>query len=91
VDEGFYDFHDVAQAIAELDLVISCDTAVANLAGAMGKETWVLVPYSADWRWMATGESTLWYPSVKVYRQGEDRTWGPVIEKVKQDLLERLK
>lgn len=88
--QDFEDMADTAEAINELDLVISCDTSVANLAGAMGKETWVLVPYSPDWRWMADGDSTIWYPSVKVYRQGEDRKWGPVIERVKHDLLERL-
>jgi tetratricopeptide (TPR) repeat protein len=85
---NYQDFRSLSAMIETLDLVITCDTAVANLAGAMGARVWVLVPYAADWRWMADGESTLWYPSAKVYRQEEDRCWEPVIQRVKQDLLE---
>lgn len=69
-----------------VNLVITVDTAVANLAGAMGMPTWVLVPYACDWRWGESGETTPWYPSVRVFRQGEDRRWEPVIKRVAQEL-----
>jgi len=68
------------------DLIITVDTLTANLAGAMGRPTWVLVPYVCDWRWMFEGEKTPWYPSVRVFRQGVDRRWEPVIEKVCEEL-----
>ena len=77
---------DLEGVIAQQDLIITVDTLTANLAGAMGVPTWVLVPYVCDWRWMFEGESTPWYPSVRVFRQGEDRRWEPVIEKVCEEL-----
>jgi len=77
---------DLEGAIAQQDLIITVDTLTANLAGAMGVPTWVLVPYVCDWRWMFEGERTPWYPSVRVFRQGADRRWEPVIEKVVEEL-----
>lgn len=79
---GAKDFLDTAAIIAGLDLVISVDTAVAHLAGAMGKPVWVLLPYVADWRWMAGGETTPWYPTARLFRQGPDRAWAPVVDAV---------
>lgn len=77
---------DLAEEIDCQDLIITVDTLTANLAGAMGKPTWVLVPYTCDWRWTFEGEKTPWYPSVRVFRQGEDRRWEPVIERVVEEL-----
>ena len=77
---------DLSEIISGQDLIITVDTLTANLAGAMGVPTWVLVPYVCDWRWMFEGERTPWYPSVRVFRQGEDRRWEPVIEKVCEEL-----
>ena len=84
--EDIKDVEDLAEQISRQDLIITVDTLTANLAGAMGVPTWVLVPYVCDWRWMFEGESTPWYPSVRVFRQGEDRRWEPVIEKVCEEL-----
>ena len=80
-DTGAKDFQDTADLIAGLDLVISVDTAVAHLAGAMGKPVWVLVPFVADWRWPER-EPNPWYPSARVLRQGEDLDWAPVVDLV---------
>ena len=84
--EEIENVEDLAEIISGQDLIITVDTLTANLAGAMGVPTWVLVPYVCDWRWMFEGERTPWYPSVRVFRQGEDRRWEPVIEKVCEEL-----
>ncbi|MEW5685097.1 MAG: tetratricopeptide repeat protein [Pseudomonadota bacterium] len=82
---GAKDFQDTADLIAGLDLVISVDTAVAHLAGAMGKRVWVLVPYVADWRWPER-ELNPWYPTARVLRQGADLDWDPVVAGVEADV-----
>lgn len=84
--EEIENVEDLANIISGQDLIITVDTLTANLAGAMGRPTWVLVPYVCDWRWMFEGEKTPWYPSVRVFRQGADRRWEPVIEKVCEEL-----
>ncbi|PZQ62494.1 MAG: hypothetical protein DI570_10570 [Phenylobacterium zucineum] len=84
-DTGAKDFQDTADLIAGLDLVISVDTAVAHLAGAMGKRAWVLVPFVADWRWPER-ETNPWYPTARVLRQGADLDWDPVVAGVEADV-----
>jgi Flp pilus assembly protein TadD len=79
-------FSDTAEVIAKLDLVISVDTAVAHLAGAMGKKTWVLLASVADWRWFVDREDSAWYPTMKLYRQKVRGEWGEVIQRVARDL-----
>jgi protein O-GlcNAc transferase len=76
------DFADTAGVLAHLDLLITVDTAVAHLAGAMGKAVWILIPFIADWRWGMQRNTTSWYPSVRLFRQTERREWGPVIERI---------
>jgi hypothetical protein len=80
------DFDDTAAIIANLDLVISVDTSVVHLAGAMGKPVWLLSRKDACWRWLQNREDSPWYPSVRVYGQTEIGDWDSVIERVKQDL-----
>jgi hypothetical protein len=80
---------DTAYYIAQADLVITVETAVAHLAGAMGKPVWVLVPYNADWRWGRDehwGERSLWYPTARLFRQPVLGDWKSVIEKVSSEL-----
>jgi hypothetical protein len=73
------DFADTAAVIASLDLVISIDSAVAHLAGALDKPCWLLLPdYQCDWRWLAEGERTPWYPSLRLFRQPRGGGWAPV-------------
>lgn len=77
------DFLDTAAALSHLDLVITVDTSVAHLAGAMGKRTWVLVPFSPiDWRWEIRRSDDLWYPTVRLFRQREPGDWATVVDDV---------
>jgi hypothetical protein len=69
------DFADTAALISNLDLIISVDTAMAHLAGAMGKPVWVLLPYAPDWRWLMQGEQTPWYPTMRLFRQPIAGDW----------------
>jgi len=80
------DFYQTACAIKELDLVITSDTSVAHLAGAMGKEVWVLLLKKADWRWGLESEDTLWYPSMRLFRQEVDGEWESVFENIFREL-----
>jgi len=80
------DYHQTAAAIANLDVVISVDTSVAHLAGAMGRTVWTLLPYIPDWRWGLEGDSTPWYPTMRLFRQGAERSWVPVLEEVREAL-----
>lgn len=81
-------FEDTATILAGLDLVISCDTALVHLAGAMGIPCWVALPFNPDWRWRVQGESTVWYDSLKLYRQSERDNWEDVFKKIAGDLRE---
>ena len=80
------DFADTAAVLALVDLVITVDTSVAHLAGAMGRPVWILLPFSPDWRWTLEGESSRWYPSARLFRQPVLGDWGSVIERVCREL-----
>jgi hypothetical protein len=80
------DFADTAALIENLDLVITVDTAVAHLAGAMGKPVWVLVTYVADWRWMRDRSDSPWYPTMRLFRQPRPGDWKTPIERVVQEV-----
>lgn len=77
-----HDFNHTAAAIAHLDWVITVDTAVAHLAGGMGKPVWTLLYFPPDWRWQRDGEATPWYPSMRLFRQDIDCAWEPVLARV---------
>jgi tetratricopeptide (TPR) repeat protein len=79
-------FTDTAAAIALADLVISADTAVAHLAGAMGRPLWVLIPFQPDWRWTLDGETSPWYPTARLFRQSSLGDWDGVIARVAAEL-----
>ena len=80
------DFADTAAVLALADLVISVDSAVAHLAGAMGRPVWILLPFSPDWRWMLAREDSPWYPSAKLFRQPAIGDWESVIARVRAAL-----
>lgn len=75
-----------AALIEQLDLVIAVDTAVAHLAAAMGKPTWILLCQNADWRWHLAGETSDWYPTAQLFRQSDASGWSPVVKRVHQAL-----
>ena len=82
----FADFADTAAAIAALDAVISVDTAVAHLCGAMGKPLWLLLPYAADFRWLRERADSPWYPTARLYRQEKFADWDAPIHALLRDL-----
>lgn len=84
------DFAETAGVIANLDLVITVDSAVAHLAGALGQKTWLLLPFNPDWRWQLDREDSPWYPTLYLFRQREMDTWPEVLVRVKKSLMKFL-
>jgi hypothetical protein len=78
----FTDFADTAALIDNLDLVVTVDTAMAHLAGAMGKRVWVLLPFMPDWRWLLNRDDTPWYPTMRLFRQNRAGDWETPIQRV---------
>ena len=76
------DFAETAALISEIDLVITIDTVVAHLAGALGKPVWILLPYAPDFRWLAEGSTSKWYPTARLFRQQKPGDWESVIAEV---------
>jgi hypothetical protein len=83
----FRDFAETAAAIARLDAVIAVDTAVAHLAGAMGKPLFLLLPYGADFRWLRQRPDSPWYPSARLFRQPAFNDWGRAVDALRQELM----
>ena len=75
------DYVETAALISCLDLVITVDTSVAHLAGALGRPTWILLPYTPDYRWLLDRDDSPWYPSVRLFRQGASRSYAEVIDR----------
>jgi len=84
------DLADTAALIANLDLVITTDTAIAHLAGALGKPLWLLLSWQSDWRWMQDRLTTPWYPQARLFRQSNPHNWSELIDRVARDLLAHL-
>ncbi len=81
-----FDMADTAAHIERLDLVISVDTSVAHLAGALGIPTWTLLPYASDWRWLVEGSKSSWYPTMRLFRQSTPGDWNAVIRDISEAL-----
>ena len=84
------DFADTAALIANLDLVITVDTAVAHVAGAIGKPVWVLLPVASDWRWLLNREDSPWYPTARLFRQNSFNEWSEVMARVAKSLASAI-
>jgi tetratricopeptide (TPR) repeat protein len=86
VGDALADFEGTAAVLALVDLLISVDTSVVHLAGAMGRPVWVLVPFQPDWRWLLGREATPWYPTARLFRQPRPGDWESVIGTVRDEL-----
>jgi hypothetical protein len=80
------DFVETAALVSCLDLVITVDTSIAHLAGALACPTWIMLPHVPDWRWLLDREDSPWYPTVRLFRQDERRDYAHVIERVRAEL-----
>ncbi|MFI5378432.1 MAG: tetratricopeptide repeat protein [Tepidisphaerales bacterium] len=85
LDESGGAFMDTAAVVKHLDLVITCDTSIAHLAGALGVPVWVALPVVADWRWMVDREDSPWYPTMRLFRQDKPDDWAPVFQRMAED------
>lgn len=86
------DFADTAALIELLDLVVTVDTSVANLAGAMGKPVWIMLPFNPhDWRWLLDREDSPWYPTARLFRQSSPGDWRSVVRRVDEELARRFR
>jgi hypothetical protein len=80
------DFEDTAAVVANLDLVVAVDTAVAHLAGALGVPVWLAVPWPPDWRWLLGRDDSPWYPTMRLFRQRARGEWGEVFARIAASL-----
>jgi tetratricopeptide (TPR) repeat protein len=87
IGQQFSDFADTAAAIAELDVVIAVDTAVAHLVGALGKPLLLLLPFAADFRWLRGRDDSPWYPTARLFRQRQFGDWSGAVETLRQELM----
>ncbi len=84
--EALKDFTDTAALIGALDLVISVDTSVAHLAGALAKPVWIMLTYVPEWRWLLERADSPWYPTARLVRQDERRAWDGVVARIREAL-----
>ncbi len=82
------DYSDTAALISQLDLVISVDTSIAHLAGALGRPVWTMLPYFPDWRWMLDREDSPWYPSMRLFRQTSRGDWSSVFDRIYAEVVQ---
>jgi hypothetical protein len=80
------DYDDTMAILEQLDLLITVDTSVAHLAGAMGRPVWIMLPRAPDWRWLLGRSDTPWYPTVRLFRQQATRRWDDVVKAIAQEL-----
>jgi hypothetical protein len=89
-DEGPQAFLDTAAVMSHLDLIITCDTALAHLAGALGRPTWLALRYVPDWRWLLERGDSPWYPSMRLFRQSRPGDWEGVFGAIEGALRELI-
>ena len=87
VDNGKNAFEDTIGILQNIDLVITSDTALPHLSATLGIKTWLLLPFSPDWRWFLKFKNSPWYEHMKIYRQNEIDEWKPVFNSLKKDLI----
>ena len=85
-----WDFLENAAIIENCDLIITCDTSIAHLAGGMGKKVWLLLKDIPHWTWGTEGEGTFWYPTMKLFRQKEQHNWNEIMKSLARQLNDEL-
>jgi ADP-heptose:LPS heptosyltransferase len=85
-----HDFADTAALVRNLDLVVTCDSAPAHLAGALGVPVWVALPFAPDWRWMLDREDSPWYPTMRLFRQRRPGDWADVFSRIETAMAQRM-
>jgi hypothetical protein len=85
-DAGHHAFLDAAAALEAVDLLISCDTSLAHLAGALGRPVWVALKFAPDWRYLTGRDDCVWYPGMRLFRQDRPGDWQSVFAKMKTEL-----
>ena len=83
-------FEATADALTQIDLVITVDTAIAHLAGALGRPVWTLLAFAPDWRWMLGRTDTPWYPTMRLFRQPAPNDWAGAFREIRGELAARL-
>ena len=83
-------FLDTAAVMQSLDLIISSDTSIVNLAGALGRPVWILLSFNSDWRWLLDRADSPWYPTARLFRQDKSGDWASVVDKVRAELTKTL-
>jgi ADP-heptose:LPS heptosyltransferase len=91
LEDNKNDITDTAAIIMNLDLVLSVDTMIAHLAGALAKPVWTLIPFSWEWRYLTDRHDTPWYPTMRLFRQPRPKDWEPPLEEVRKALSETLR
>jgi ADP-heptose:LPS heptosyltransferase len=89
-DAGPYAFIDTAAVMASLDLIVTSDTSVVHLAGALGRPAWLALQHLAEWRWLADRDDSPWYPSLRLYRQPRPGDWSSVFGEITRNLKAKL-
>jgi ADP-heptose:LPS heptosyltransferase len=90
LSQDLTDFGETAALIENLDLVVTVDTSMGHLAGALGKPVWILIPRAADWRWLLNRADSPWYPTARLFRQTVPGAWEPAIADLRAALAEAL-
>ena len=80
------DYLDTASLLKNIDILVTIDTSIAHLAGALGIKTFLLLPYDSEWRWFTDEEKTPWYDSIKIFKQKNTNDWKEVIQRVKDEI-----
>jgi ADP-heptose:LPS heptosyltransferase len=88
--EAIDDYDETAALVAALDLTLTVCTAIAHLAGALGRPLWVMAPTNAEWRYGRSGDTMAWYPSARIFRQTRAGDWNDVIARVEHELAQNV-
>jgi hypothetical protein len=90
LSQDLTNFGETAAVIENLDLIVTVDTSMGHLSGALGKPVWIMIPKAADWRWLLGRSDSPWYPSARLFRQDKPGAWDPILAEVRTALAEEV-